>query len=359
MTSVRIHVALGEPISRPGGLHRYVQTLAQGQRELGYDVFVLDDVRRRGYGTADRASIARAVAQSEDAWVEYHFAKTAAPFVYGPRHRAFGDARQVLHYHGPWMREGIVQGDGWLKSAYKWVVEALAYRRFDTVIAASNVFAQEFASTWRQPAATSVRVVHPGVDCQRFIPLDKSEARRSMGLGLDQPIVACVRRLEPRMGIDVAIRAMQLLPDTQLVIAGTGSQGAYLRRLVEDLGLEARVHLLGRVHDDMLPSLYAAADVTVVPTRSLEGFGMVVLESMACGTPVVASEVGGLREAMGPFADEWTVPAEDEEALALRVREALELAGLREDVREYALTRSPREMARRVEEILVGPWTRD
>ncbi|TKX83975.1 glycosyltransferase family 1 protein, partial [Halorubrum sp. SS5] len=101
--------------------------------------------------------------------------------------------------------------------------------------------------------------------------------------------------LGPRKGVDLAIESFAALdrPDVELLIAGTGRHEDRLRNLASELGVSNRVRFLGFVPDDELPALYASSDLFVL-LSSYEGYGLVLLESMACGTPVVASRAGGI-----------------------------------------------------------------
>jgi phosphatidylinositol alpha-1,6-mannosyltransferase len=150
-------------------------------------------------------------------------------------------------------------------------------------------------------------VVPPGVDVDRFRPLanaDRRAARERFGLDRDRPLVLGVSRLVPRKGFDVLIDAVAGLPDVQLAIAGTGRDRARLERRATTRGVETRVRFLGRVPDESLPSLYAAADVFAMPCRDrwggleAEGFGIVFLEAAAAGVPAVAGRSGGSHEAV-------------------------------------------------------------
>ena len=107
-----------------------------------------------------------------------------------------------------------------------------------------------------------------------------------------------------------------------MLIAGEGPLRADLDRRVAELGIGGSVRFLGRVSDEDLVSCYQAADVSVVPTVELEGFGLVVLESLACGTPVVATEIGGLPEILREPQPDLLVPPADPEALASRLTDA-------------------------------------
>jgi D-inositol-3-phosphate glycosyltransferase len=153
-------------------------------------------------------------------------------------------------------------------------------------------------------------IIPPGVDLEQFHPMDKAAARSSLGLPEDERQVLFVGRIEALKGIDTLIRATHLmvaageLADKPLrvqVIGGDASESlellgtemSRLRRLSSELGLENCVRFLGSRRQRDLPSYYAAADVVVMPSYS-ESFGMVALEAMACGRPVIASRVGGL-----------------------------------------------------------------
>ncbi len=148
-----------------------------------------------------------------------------------------------------------------------------------------------------------IHVVPPGVDLSRFAPGDELAARRHFGFG-DDPTVVFVGRLQPFKGTDIAVQALahlrRMVPDARLVIVGgdspRGSRGERmrLRLAARRLGVADRLQFLEPVPHRELPDLYRAADVVVVPSAS-ESFGLVALEAAACGTPVVATAVGGLR----------------------------------------------------------------
>lgn len=154
-----------------------------------------------------------------------------------------------------------------------------------------------------------VALVPPGVDTDRFAPLDaatRHRTRQRFGVDPDATLVVSVSRLVPRKGMDVLIRAAARLrpdhPDLRVVIGGTGRDRRRLERLVERTG--APVRLVGRVDDDDLPLLYGSADVFTMACRNRwlgleqEGFGIVFMEAAACGVPQVAGDSGGAAEAV-------------------------------------------------------------
>jgi phosphatidylinositol alpha-1,6-mannosyltransferase len=154
-----------------------------------------------------------------------------------------------------------------------------------------------------------VTVVPPGVDVERFRPLNAAErgaTRARFGIPVGAELVVSISRLVPRKGFDVAIRAAAALarsrPRLVLAIAGSGRDERRLRRIADDLG--APVRFLGRVAHDDLPLLYGCADVFTMACRTRwggleqEGFGIVFVEAAACGTPQIAGDSGGAAEAV-------------------------------------------------------------
>ena len=157
--------------------------------------------------------------------------------------------------------------------------------------------------------ALPVLSVPPGVDTDRFVPIDdalRQATRRAFGVASDADLVVSVSRLVPRKGMDVLIRAAARLrpthPRLEVVIGGSGRDRRRLARLVASL--DAPVRLLGRVDDSDLPALYGSADVFVMNCRNRwlaleqEGFGIVFLEAAACGVPQIAGRSGGAAEAV-------------------------------------------------------------
>ena len=183
----------------------------------------------------------------------------------------------------------------------------------------------------RYPAAEAERaagrslptvVVPPGVDTDRFQPLDSAErasVRQELGLPVDAPLVVSVSRLVPRKGMDTLIRAAARLrdrvPDVVVAIAGSGRDRARLEGLIASTG--APVRLLGRVPDEVLPGLYGAGDVFSMSCRNRwggleqEGFGIVFVEAAAAGVPAVAGESGGSAEAVVHGETGLVVPRPD------------------------------------------------
>lgn len=156
---------------------------------------------------------------------------------------------------------------------------------------------------WRLYRIGGERVVRipGGVDVGRFRPpADRVALRQSLGLPLRSPVLFTVRNLEPRMGLDTLLEALDGVrrrrSDVLLLVGGAGSQRARLEAIIARLGLTAHVRFLGFVPDADLPRYYGAADAFLLPTRELEGFGLVTVEALACGTPVLGTPVGATPE---------------------------------------------------------------
>jgi D-inositol-3-phosphate glycosyltransferase len=176
-----------------------------------------------------------------------------------------------------------------------------------------------------------IEIVPPGVNHEVFFPGDRSRARAALGLGLaNEPVLLFVGRIQPLKGAAVAVMALAAsgAGDATLVIVGgpSGRDGAAelrrVRALVAEQGLSERVRFVRPQPHDSLPDYYRAADVCLVPSRS-ESFGLVALEAAACGTPVVAAAVGGLRSLVADGHTGFLVEGRDPVAYAERVDELL------------------------------------
>lgn len=141
--------------------------------------------------------------------------------------------------------------------------------------------------------AAKIRVHYTGLDQTRFLPRDRVTEKAK--LGISGPLILSVGALIPRKGQDLLITALPSLPDAMLMLAGKGESESDFRALATELGVADRVAFLGSVPHDDLPALFAAADVMALVSAS-EGLANAWVEALACGTPIVASDVGGIRE---------------------------------------------------------------
>ena len=160
--------------------------------------------------------------------------------------------------------------------------------------------------------ASRIQVIPCGVDLELFVPHDRHLMRERFGLEPQRPVLLFAGRLDPFKGPDVLLRAAALMEqDAQIVVVGGSLSNDKdmhtLRMLATELGIEQRVRFLGAQPQEVLPQLYSAADVTVVPSYH-ESFGLVAVESLACGTPVVATRAGGLMTIVQNDKNGYLVP---------------------------------------------------
>jgi D-inositol-3-phosphate glycosyltransferase len=167
-----------------------------------------------------------------------------------------------------------------------------------------------------------VEIVAPGVEHALFAPGDRRGARHALGLG-DHPVLLFVGRIQPLKGVDVAVKALAGLHrrDAVLLIVGgaSGTEGdaevARIDALIDELGVRSQIRFVAPQQHHILSTYYRAADVVLVPSRS-ESFGLVALEAAACGTPVVASGVGGLLTLVDHGDTGFLVPDRDPDVFA-------------------------------------------
>jgi glycosyltransferase involved in cell wall biosynthesis len=221
------------------------------------------------------------------------------------------------------------------------VLERIAVRRAATIAVLSE-YSRELLVARHPAARDRVALVRGGLDFDRFAGGDPARARVSQSLPDDIPFVLTVRRLEPRMGVEELLRATALLSQrgvrVTVGVAGAGPLGDRLRELSRTLGIDGHVRFFGRVPDEALPDLYAAADLFVLPTVAYEGFGISTIESLAAGTPVVGTPVGATPEILGPLEPRLLAEGTSPEQLAAAIEAGLASLSpaLRRRCRDYA-----------------------
>ena len=233
----------------------------------------------------------------------------------------------VVQFHGPWAFEARAEGLGRVTALVRRLQEVSVYRRAVRFITLSQSFGKILTGDFGVDPA-KLRVIPGGVNLARYAPaMTRREARERLGLPLDRPIVASTRRLEPSKGIPDLIAAMALVrashPEALCILSGTGSLHAELAQRAATGGTEGAVRFLGHVEDEVLRTLYRAADLTVVPSVAWEGFGLSVIESLASGTPVIVTDVGGLPEVVRELDPSTIVPPREPAVLATRIIRAL------------------------------------
>jgi D-inositol-3-phosphate glycosyltransferase len=212
----------------------------------------------------------------------------------------------------------------------------------DAVLASCSVEAEQIVALYGADPAR-VRLVPLGVDHAFFAPGDRSQARRALGLPAHGPLLLFVGRIQPLKGADVAVRVLGELNGadaglgaTLVVVGGpSGPRGddAYheLMAVARDLGVDGAVRLVSPQPHEVISTYYRAADVCLVPSRS-ESFGLVALESAACGTPVVASAVGGLTTLVEHGRTGFLVEGREPSSFATWVRKILDDPALAADL---------------------------
>ena len=236
MTPVPLLVGMGSTADQPGGLNRFLESLHGALRAGGLPARTL--VSRPGPPLALRllrtARSARRLAPGTDV-VDVHFPLYAWwPVTRGALRRI----PLVVHLQGPWAQESAANGvGGRLAHLVKEAVQRDVTRRAAAVVVLAEAGRAEAVRLGAHPAR--VEVVPPGVDRSRFAP--GRADRRALGLPPDAPVVLTVRRLVPRTGVDVAIRAVALLPGVHLAVVGDGPERPALAALTARLGVGDRV----------------------------------------------------------------------------------------------------------------------
>ncbi|NUQ70432.1 MAG: glycosyltransferase family 4 protein [Chthonomonadales bacterium] len=323
--------------NRSGGLNRYFHGLAHAVADARLPAEALVTFVRAGQtgpiplsGMAQEGAPLQARLRGARAWgrraalegmalLNAHFALYAWPCL----NLIPQDDALIVNFHGPWADEMLAEQSGLparLKAAAARAIEKRVYRRAHRCITLSSAFAAILTERYGI-SARRISVIPGGADLSAYERLpDREEARRRLGWPEGRPTILSVRRLARRMGLDRLIEAASRLrcdvPELLVLIAGAGPAETDLRARIASLGLEGTVQLLGFLPDDHLPIAYAAADVSAMPSVSLEGFGLTLVESLAAGTPAVGAPVGGIPEVLEPLDTRLVARHSTSEAIA-------------------------------------------
>jgi glycosyltransferase involved in cell wall biosynthesis len=197
-------------------------------------------------------------------------------------------------------------------------------KQADKIVVVSNATKDYVLSLGAK--SSRVEVLHNGVDLDRFKPLPKikEEMRKKLGIPNDVKIVLTVRRIVYKNGVDTLIDAANIAVKKKqnlvVIVAGKGPDMASIQKQIEHMGLEKNIKLAGFVADQDLHAYYNIADLFVLPSKSGEGLPLVALEAMACGLPVIATNVGGINEIIVKGFGKL-VPANNPEMLAKAIVE--------------------------------------
>jgi D-inositol-3-phosphate glycosyltransferase len=258
---------------------------------------------------------------------------------------------QMFHTLGE-MKNRVAQTEAERESSRRIEIEGQIMRHADRLVAATPL--EKAQMSWLYGAdANKISVVPAGVDLNVFRPVPRAEAQARIGAPPGHRMILFVGRIQPLKGIDILMRAMKHVvdqypelkdnlcvsiiggdpsPDSELELA----EFARLEQLRADLGIGDLVTFLGAKDQDSLVYYYSAAEMVVMPSY-YESFGMVALEAMACGTPVIGSDVGGLSFSIEDGFNGYLVPGRDARALADKIALLLRRPSLRDHLGEQAI----------------------
>lgn len=336
---------------KPGGSRVVARELAAGLTRKGHEVTFLvarhnesapdieveDGIRTIRYDGAGKGAsfIREGYKVCSKLWnqeqfdvVHTHFAYAA----YGPMLAIPSHFPHVRTFHGPWHEEGWVEDIASSPNSAAKQLRAYLKRTIRYQIEKSNIYkaykltvlSDFFRNRLKEQFHVSdnrISLIAGGADIERFHPSDdKREIRKKLQLPADSNLIFTVRRLAPRMGLDNLIDAMpaivQAIPNIHLVIGGKGPEKPNLEKKIKQLGLDRHVVLAGFIEDNDLPLYYQSSDLFVLPTVALEGFGLVTVEALASGVPVIGTPVGATLEILGPLDHRLITKNSSPESLA-------------------------------------------
>ena len=342
-----------------GGIENHIRVLAEGLRERGVDTRVLvtntiGQTLEETIGGVPVVKTARQINVSSApvslpffSWVRKleagaDIAHAHMPYPPGEvAHLLAGRARRfVVTYHSDIVRQRVL---GALYRPFLWQVLRKA-----RLIAVSNpVYIQD--SPFLRRYADKCRVIHFGLDLKRFAatPSIEAEAAGWRARYSSRPLLLFVGRLRHYKGVNVLIEAMSQLPEATALVVGIGPMAEAWKQQAQAAGLLDRVHFLGEQPDPSVLALYHAADVFVLPsTNRAETFGIVQLEAMACGCPLLCTELGtGTSYVNQHGVTGMVVPANDPAALAAAARQLLADPALRARMGAAGLQRAQAEFS--------------
>ncbi|GAX38077.1 glycosyltransferase family 4 protein [Nodularia sp. NIES-3585] len=270
----------------------------------------------------------------------------------------------TFNFHGPWASESQQETVSNQLNVFikRQLIEQSTYNRCDRFIVLSKAFGNILHQQYQIPWA-KIHIIPGGVNIDWFqANLSPQAAREKLGWPENRRILFTSRRLVQRVGIDKLLQALAIIkpqvPDIWLAIAGRGHLQATLQQQVQELGLEDNVKFLGFLPETQLPLAYQAAELTVMPSQSFEGFGLAVVESLACGTPVLCTPIGGMPEIISPFSPDLITDSTEAIAIAEKLAQIL-LGKLsipsRQACREYAVNNFDwQQITQKVRQVLLN-----
>jgi glycosyltransferase involved in cell wall biosynthesis len=302
-------IGLDSASSRIGGVSRVVMELSNYLTDMGSKFNLIENsiITQSNHGFLRLLNLIKRYyvitkkifkVRNETNYIFGHFPSHTLLAVIITRQRCFS------YFHGPWAAESTISENKKYRSrnSIKFRIERSVYKKSILIFCASTNFAKilniDYGIPWNR-----IVVVGLGVDNKKFSFVSSEFARETLGLEKNKTVIVSVRRLTKRMGLDFLIEAMKHIDKFpyELHIIGRGPEEDYLRSLIVSLRLQDSIFIHTDITDEKLKFWYCAADLTVIPSLDLKGFGLVVLESLSCGTPVLASNIGG----MGELVSEW------------------------------------------------------
>lgn len=241
---------------------------------------------------------------------------------------AFPAARMTYTMHSPVSAETMASETAFplkldlvLKSKILFRIEKRCCQAASVITVLSEFTKSEIRRMHGDAIASKVKITHGWADVHRFHPQSSRNALKSdLDWPTDRTVFYCIRRFVARMGLDNLIMAAAMVRDHglrfHLYIAGQGPLRRALESQISELRLEDCVRILGAVSEEQLAAMYAAADAVVVPTRELECFGLIAVEAMSAGTPVLSTPVGALPEIIGRIEPGWLSRDNSAQAMA-------------------------------------------
>lgn len=246
---------------------------------------------------------------------------------------------KIYTFYSPWHKEYETRPKNKLNrllvrvnSLIRFLIERFCIRKCEKIVVLSE-FSRRQLMDYHHISDSRINIIPGGVDIERFKPAtDKGEIRKKIGIPEDRFILFTVRNLVPRMGLENLIKAVSMLEDRDvtLVIGGKGPLERKLRKLTRELGLEERVYFTGFIDEKKLPLYYQVADLFVLPSLYLEGFGLVTLEALSSGLPVLGTPVGGTKEILGRFDSSLLFRDVSPESMADLISRYIRYPGLNE-----------------------------
>jgi glycosyltransferase involved in cell wall biosynthesis len=228
---------------------------------------------------------------------------------------------KIYTFHSSWPEEyEIKTGKKGIGSPIRKYIERSVLNRCKKMIVLSEYSKNQLLEI-HKILLGKIRIIPGGVDIDFFEPSkDKKVARDKLSIPQDKFVLFTVRNLVPRMGLENLIKAMSIIikkdKDIFLVIGGRGFLETKLKNLTEELKLNEYIKFAGFIEEEKLPLYYQAADFFILPTKYLEGFGIVTVEALSSGTPALGTPVGGTKEILGKFDERLLFRGTDSESLA-------------------------------------------